>query len=72
MIGNFWKMRTGRTEGGRGADGRWMGCRADGMQNRGRWADKSGRGTDRADEWQSERTGRGLGLTGGQMDKQGV
>ena len=70
MIGNFWKMRTGQTRGGQANEGGWGrmgGGWADGQTARrieanrrtiGR-ADKSGRGADRANEWQSERTGRG-------------
>ena len=50
------------------------GCEADGRTARKIEADErtSGRGADRAEEWQSERTGHGLGCTGGQADKQGV
>ena len=40
------------------------------MQNRGGRVEKSKRGSDRVDEWQSERTGRGLGFIGRWADKQ--
>ena len=58
-----WRMGSGWADGQMArrieVDG-WMSGRAD----------KSRRGANKADEWQSERTGRGLGFTGGRPDRQ--
>ena len=59
--------------GGRVDGGQKRGEQADEGRMGGEWtdgrtsgqADKSGRGKDRANEWQSERMGCGLGFTGG-------